>query len=45
MHLPVLLAFAAAGSRRFLTRPDRRQLLNRTARTMMIGTGVAVVTR
>jgi threonine/homoserine/homoserine lactone efflux protein len=40
--IPAVYAFAAAGSRRFLTRPDRLQLMNRTAGTMMIGAGVTV---
>lgn len=43
--IPAAYALAAAGSRRFLARPDRLRLMNRTAGTMMIGTGVTVVAR
>ena len=40
--IPAAYAFAAAGSRRFLGRPDRLKIMNRVAGTMMIGTGVTV---
>ena len=40
--IPAAYAFAAAGSRRFLSRPDRLKVMNRAAGTMMIGTGVTV---
>jgi threonine/homoserine/homoserine lactone efflux protein len=43
--IPAAYALAAAGSRRFFARPECLRLMNRTAGTMMIGTGVAVVTR
>ena len=43
--IPAAYAFAAAGSRRLLNQPDRLKIMNRTAGTMMIGTGVAVVAR
>jgi threonine/homoserine/homoserine lactone efflux protein len=43
--IPAAYALAAAGSRRFLARPERLRLMNRTAGTMMIGTGVTVVAR
>ena len=43
--IPAAYALAAAASRRFLTRPSRLKILNRTAGTMMIGTGVTVVAR
>lgn len=38
-------ALAASASRRFLARPSRLQLMNRTAGTVMIGTGVTVAVR
>jgi threonine/homoserine/homoserine lactone efflux protein len=40
--IPAAYAFAAAGSRRFLSRPNRLLVMNRTAGTMMIGAGVTV---
>ena len=40
--IPATYAFAAAGSRRFLSRPDRLKVMNRAAGTMMIGAGVTV---
>lgn len=40
--IPAVYAFAAVGSRRFLSRPDRLKVMNRAAGTMMIGTGVSV---
>ncbi len=40
--IPAAYALAAAGSRRFLSRPDRLKVMNRAAGTMMIGTGVTV---
>ena len=43
--IPAIYAFAAAGSRRFLTQPDRLKLMNRAAGTMMIGAGVTVAAR
>lgn len=43
--IPAAYALAAASSRRFLARPDRLRLMNRTAGTMMIGTGLTVVAR
>ncbi len=46
MHPYVLAAFAialaAAGSRRFFHHPARLRLMNRTAGTMLIGSGVTV---
>lgn len=38
-------AYAAAKSRKFLQSPRRVKLMNRTAGTMMIGSGLAVATR
>jgi threonine/homoserine/homoserine lactone efflux protein len=38
-------AFGAARARRFLNSPRRLRLMNRTAATMMIGSGVAVAAR
>lgn len=43
--IPAAYAFAAARSRRFFSSPSRLKLLNRTAGTMMIGSGVTVATR
>lgn len=43
--IPAAYAFAAAGSRRFLGRPDRLMLMNRAAGTMMIAAGVTVAVR
>lgn len=43
--IPAAYAVMAAGSRRFLQRPERMKILNRTAGSALIGTGVAVVTR
>jgi len=43
--IPTAYALAAAGSRRFFRQPARMKALNRTAGTMLIGSGVAVVTR
>jgi threonine/homoserine/homoserine lactone efflux protein len=43
--IPAAYAFAAASSRRFFTSPSRMKLMNRTAGTMLIGSGVAVATR
>lgn len=43
--IPAAYALAAAGSRRFFHSPARRRLLNRTAGTMLIGSGVTVATR
>jgi len=43
--IPATYAFAAAASRRFFSRPDRLRIMNRTAGTMLIGTGVTVVAR
>jgi len=43
--IPATYAVAAAGSRRFLARPDRLRLINRVAGTMLIGTGVTVAAR
>jgi threonine/homoserine/homoserine lactone efflux protein len=40
--IPAAYAFAAAGSRRFLSEPSRLKIMNRAAGTMMIGTGVTV---
>ena len=41
--IPAVYAYAAASSRRFFNRPSRLKVLQRTAGTMMIGAGVAVV--
>jgi threonine/homoserine/homoserine lactone efflux protein len=43
--IPAAYAFVAARSRRFLARPGQVRLLNRTAGTVMIGTGLTVATR
>lgn len=43
--IPTAYAYAAARARRFLNDPRRVRLLNRTAGTVMIGTGVAVAAR
>ncbi len=43
--IPTAYAFAAARARRFLTNARRVRLMNRTAGTMMIGSGVAVAAR
>lgn len=43
--IPAVYAFVAARSRRFLARPAQIRLMNRTAGTVMIGTGLAVATR
>jgi threonine/homoserine/homoserine lactone efflux protein len=43
--IPAAYAFAAARSRRFLHQPSRLKIMNRTAGTMMIATGVTVATR
>jgi threonine/homoserine/homoserine lactone efflux protein len=40
--IPAAYAVAAAGSRRFFQRPGRLRLMNRTAGTMLIGSGVTV---
>ena len=41
--IPAVYAVAAAGSRRFFRSPARMRLMNRTAGTMLIGSGVTVV--
>ncbi len=43
--IPAAYALAASASRRFLGRPSRLKIMNRTAGTMMIGTGVTVAVR
>lgn len=43
--IPAAYAIAAASSRRFFRSPSRLRLLNRTAGTMLIGSGVTVATR
>jgi threonine/homoserine/homoserine lactone efflux protein len=43
--IPAAYAYAAARSRRFFQSPSRLKLLNRTAGTMMIGSGVTVATQ
>ncbi len=43
--IPAGYAMMAAASRRFFHRPERMKAMNRTAGTVLIGTGVAVVTR
>ncbi len=43
--IPAAYATAAAGSRRFFQSPERMRLLNRTAGTMLIGSGVTVAMR
>lgn len=43
--IPAAYAVAAAGSRRFFRSPARLRLLNRTAGTMLIGSGVTVAIR
>lgn len=43
--IPTAYAYAAARARRFLNNQRRVQLMNRTAGTMMIGSGVAVAAR
>jgi threonine/homoserine/homoserine lactone efflux protein len=43
--IPAAYAYVAARSRRFLARPAQVRLLNRTAGTVMIGTGLTVATR
>jgi threonine/homoserine/homoserine lactone efflux protein len=43
--IPTAYAYAASRARRFLHHPRRLRLLNRTAGTMMIGSGVAVAAR
>jgi threonine/homoserine/homoserine lactone efflux protein len=43
--IPAAYAVAAAGSRRFFRSPARMRLLNRTAGTMLIGSGVTVAAR
>lgn len=43
--IPAAYAFAAAKSWRFFNSAERLTLMNRTAGTMMIGTGIAVATR
>ena len=40
--IPAAYAVAAAGSRRFFHSPTRMRLMNRTAGTMLIGSGVTV---
>jgi threonine/homoserine/homoserine lactone efflux protein len=40
--IPAVYAVAAAGSRRFFRSPARMRLMNRTAGTMLIGSGVTV---
>jgi threonine/homoserine/homoserine lactone efflux protein len=43
--IPAAYAVAAAASRRFFRSPARLRLLNRTAGTMLIGSGVTVAVR
>jgi threonine/homoserine/homoserine lactone efflux protein len=43
--IPAAYALAAAGSRRLLNQPARLKIMNRTAGTMMIGTGLTVAAR
>ncbi len=43
--IPSAYALAASASRRFLAKPSRLKIMNRTAGTMMIGTGVTVAAR
>ncbi|MBA4136325.1 MAG: LysE family translocator [Opitutus sp.] len=43
--IPAAYAYAAARSRRFFQSPRSLQALNRTAGTMMIGSGIAVATQ
>ena len=43
--IPAAYALAAAASRRFFRSPARMRMLNRTAGTMLIGSGVTVATR
>lgn len=43
--IPIAYAYAAARARRFLNSPRRLRLMNRTAGTMMIGSGVVVAAR
>ncbi|MES1167795.1 MAG: LysE family translocator [Oleiharenicola lentus] len=43
--IPSAYALAASASRRFLAQPSRLKIMNRTAGTMMIGTGVTVAAR
>ena len=43
--IPTAYAYAAARARRFLSSRSRVRLMNRTAGTMMIGSGVAVAVR
>lgn len=43
--IPAAYAVAAAGSRRFFRSPARLRVLNRTAGTMLIGSGVTVAVR
>lgn len=43
--IPAAYAFAAAASRRFFRSPARLRVLNRTAGTMLIGSGVTVAMR
>lgn len=43
--IPAAYAYAAARSRRFFQSPRSMKVLNRTAGTMMIGSGVAVATQ
>jgi threonine/homoserine/homoserine lactone efflux protein len=43
--IPAAYAVAAAASRRFFRSPERMRLLNRTAGTMLIGSGVTVAAR
>lgn len=43
--IPTAYAAAAAGSRRFFHSPARMKLMNRTAGTMLIGSGVTVAVR
>lgn len=43
--IPTAYAYAAARARRFLNNPRRVRLMNRTAGTMMIGSGIAVAAR
>lgn len=43
--IPAAYAVAAASSRRFFRSPARMRLLNRTAGTMLIGSGVTVAAR
>jgi threonine/homoserine/homoserine lactone efflux protein len=41
----LIYAWLAVGARRFLTSPSRIRLMNRTAGTVMIGSGIAIAVR